>query len=56
VGAGVAWRAGPVRFEPELRYLRWKNSVGSLSGDQAFAVAASQYEVQILVGIGWGGR
>jgi len=56
LGAGVAWRAGPVRVEPEVRYLRSKNALGTLSGDAAFHVLGSRNEVQILVGIGWGGR
>lgn len=55
-GLGTVWSVGPVRFEPELRYLRWKNAWGPSSFDPASSVSGARNEVQFLLGIGWSGR
>lgn len=55
IGVGSSLRLGPVRFEPELRYLRWKNA-WTPSFDPYSSVSGARNEWQFLLGIGWNGR
>jgi hypothetical protein len=55
-GAGIDFVTGHIHVAPELRYLRWKNPPYSVYSSQGYYLLVPQNEVQILVGIGWGGR
>lgn len=56
VGGGVDFRMGHLQVEPEIRYLRWNNPLYAFFGSRGYQLLVPQNEVQILVGIGWGGR
>jgi len=54
-GGGVQLRAGPFRITPEVRYLRWNDSPYSFNS-HGYYLVVPQNEMQVLLGIGWGGK
>ena len=52
-GGGVRIPFGRLRFTPEVRYLRWKDSPYDEEGSRGFYIFVPQNEVQILLGVGW---
>ena len=55
-GGGLDFAAGHIHITPEVRYLRWKDPLFTNYGSQGYYLSVPQNEVQILLGIGWGGR
>jgi hypothetical protein len=52
-GAGVEHRTGPVRVEPEVRYIRWNRPAIEEFGPRGFSIVSTQNQVQLMLGLRW---
>jgi hypothetical protein len=55
-GGGVECKTGHLRVAPEIRYLRWNDARLDRYFGGPYDVRERQNEVQVLLGIGWGGK
>jgi hypothetical protein len=53
---GIERRLGPLRIAPEARYTFWTSSSLREEGSHGFSIYSNQHQLDILVGITWGGR
>lgn len=49
--AGIERRLGPLRFVPEVRYVRWNKPAVEEFGSRGFSIVSTQNQVDLLVGI-----
>jgi hypothetical protein len=53
---GIERRLGPFRIAPEARYTFWTSPSLREEGSRGFSIYSNQHQLDILVGIAWGGR
>jgi hypothetical protein len=50
---GVEFKAGALRFSPELRYTRWNNPTISVFGSQGYAFRSADNQLDLLLELSW---